>query len=50
MTISEYATRFTQLFRYALNDVDINETQECFLNELDDGLAYALEARHFENF
>jgi hypothetical protein len=24
--------------------------QECFLNGLDDGLAYALEARDFENF
>jgi hypothetical protein len=23
--------------------------QECFLNRLDDGLAYALEARDFEN-
>jgi hypothetical protein len=24
--------------------------QECFLTVLDDGLAYALEARDFENF
>jgi hypothetical protein len=31
--------------------VDTNEKkQECFLNRLDDGLSYALEARDFENF
>jgi hypothetical protein len=31
--------------------VDTNEKkEECFLNGLDDGLAYALEARDFENF
>jgi hypothetical protein len=51
MTVSEYVTRFTQLSRYALNDVDTDEKkQECFLNGLDDGLAYALEVRDFENF
>jgi hypothetical protein len=31
--------------------VDIDDTmQECFLNGLNEGLAYALEARDFENF
>jgi hypothetical protein len=51
MTVSEYVTRFTQLSRYAPNDVDTDEKkQECFLNELDDVLAYALEVRDFENF
>jgi hypothetical protein len=31
--------------------VDTDEKkQECFLNGLDDELAYALEARDFENF
>jgi hypothetical protein len=51
MTVSEYVTRFTQLSRYAPNDVDTDEKkQECFLNGLDDGLAYALKARDFENF
>jgi hypothetical protein len=31
--------------------VDADEKkQECFLNGLEDGLAYALEARDFENF
>jgi hypothetical protein len=51
MTVSEYVIRFTQLSRYAPNDVDTDEKkQECFLNGLYDGLAYALEARDFENF
>jgi hypothetical protein len=45
MTVSKYVTRFTQLSRYAPNDVDTYEKkQECFLNGLEDGLAYALEA------
>jgi hypothetical protein len=50
-TGSEYVTCFMQLSRYASNDVDTDEKkQECFLNGLEDGLAYALEARDFENF
>jgi hypothetical protein len=51
MTVSEYVTCFTQLSRYAPNNVDIDEKKHaCFLNGLNDGLAYALEARDFENF
>jgi hypothetical protein len=51
MTVSEYVTHFMQLSRYAPNDVDTNEKkQECFLNKLNDELAYALEARDFDNF
>jgi hypothetical protein len=51
MMVSEYVTHFIQLSRYAPNDVDTDEKkQECFLNGLEDGLAYALEARDFENF
>jgi hypothetical protein len=51
MTVSEYVTRFTQLSRYAPNNMDTDaEKQECFLNGLDDGLACALGARDFENF
>jgi hypothetical protein len=51
MMVSEYVTHFTQLSCYSSNDMDTNEKkQECFLNGLDDGLAYALEARDFENF
>jgi hypothetical protein len=42
MTVSDYVTCFTQLSHYAPNDVDTDEKkQECFLNGLDDGLAYA---------
>jgi hypothetical protein len=51
MTVSEYVTSFTQLSRYAPNNVDIDEKkQNYFLNGLNDGLAYALEVRNFENF
>jgi hypothetical protein len=50
MSVNEYVTKFTQWSRYALHEVDTDEkNQECFLNGLD-GLAYALEARDFENF
>jgi hypothetical protein len=51
MSVSEYVTHFTQLSRYAPNDVDTDEKkQDCFLNGLNDSLAYALEARDYENF
>jgi hypothetical protein len=51
MSVSEYVTRFTQVSRYAQDNVDTNEKkQDWFLNGLNDGLAYALEARDFVNF
>jgi PHD/YefM family antitoxin component YafN of YafNO toxin-antitoxin module len=52
VSVNEYVTKFTQLSRYAPHEVDTDETkQECFLNGLKNhGLAYALEARDFENF
>jgi hypothetical protein len=51
MTVSEYVTHFTQLSCYALDNVDTNEKkQDWFLNGLNDGLAYALEARDFVHF
>jgi hypothetical protein len=51
MSVNEYVTKFTQLSRYAPHEVDTDEKkEEYFLNGLDDGLAYALEARDFENF
>jgi hypothetical protein len=51
MSVNEYVTKFTQLSHYAPYEVDTDEKkQECFLNGLNDGLAYALEARDFENF
>jgi hypothetical protein len=51
MSVNEYVTKFTQLSHYAPHEVDTDEKkQECFLNSLSDGLAYALEAKDFENF
>jgi hypothetical protein len=51
MSMNQYITMFTQLSPYASHEDDTDEKkQECFLNGLNDGLAYALEARDFENF
>jgi tRNA-dihydrouridine synthase len=51
MSVNKYATKFTQLSHYALHEVDTDEKKhECFLNGLNDGLAYASDARDFENF
>jgi hypothetical protein len=51
MSINEYVTKFTQLSRYTPHEVDTYEKKyESFLNDLNDALAYALEARDFENF
>jgi hypothetical protein len=51
MIVNEYVTHFTQLSRYAPNDVDTKEKkQDCFLNGHNDGLAYAQEARNCEKF
>jgi 5-deoxy-D-glucuronate isomerase len=51
MSVNEYVTKFTQLSSYAPHEVDTDEKKhECFLNGLNDGLAYPLEARDFENF
>jgi hypothetical protein len=51
MSVNEYVTKFTQLSRYAPLEVDTDEKkQECFLNGLNDGLTYALEARDIKNF
>jgi hypothetical protein len=51
MSVNEYVTKFTQLSRYAPHEVDTDKKkQECFLNGLNDGLSYALEACDFENF
>jgi hypothetical protein len=51
MSVSEYVTHFTQLSCYAPDNVDTDEKkQDWFLNGLNDGLAYALEAHDFANF
>jgi hypothetical protein len=45
MSVKEYVIEFTQLSRYAPHEVDTDEKkQEYFLNDLNDGLAYAMEA------
>jgi hypothetical protein len=50
MSVNEYVIKFTQLSRYTPHEVGTDEKkQECFLNGLNDGLAYALEAKDFEN-
>jgi hypothetical protein len=51
MSVNEYVIKFTQLSRYAPHEVNTDEKKhECFLNGVNDGLAYALEARGFTNF
>jgi hypothetical protein len=51
MSVNEYVTKFPQLSRYAPNEVDTDKKkQDYFLNDLNDGLAYALETQDFENF
>jgi hypothetical protein len=51
MSVNEYVTMFTQLSRYSTHEVNTDEKkQECFLNDMNDGLACALVARDFENF
>jgi TPP-dependent indolepyruvate ferredoxin oxidoreductase alpha subunit len=51
MSVNEYVTKFTPLSRYAPYEVKTDEEKlECFLNVLNDGLTYALEAQDFENF
>jgi hypothetical protein len=51
MSVNEYVTKFTQLSRYAPNELDTDEKkQDCFLNGLNNGLDYALEAQHLKNF
>jgi hypothetical protein len=45
MSVNEYVTKFTQLSHYAPHEVDTDvKKQDCFLNGVNDGLAYALEA------
>jgi hypothetical protein len=45
MSVNKYVTKFTQLSHYT-----DKKKQECVLNGLNDEVAYALEARDFENF
>jgi hypothetical protein len=45
MSVNVYVTKFNHLSRYTPHKVNTDEKkQECFLNGLNDGVAYALEA------
>jgi hypothetical protein len=51
MFMNEYVTRFTELSWYAPDNMDTyKKKQDWFLNGLNNGLAYALEAHDFINF
>jgi hypothetical protein len=51
MSVSEYQDRFTQLSRYAPEEVDTDEKrQECFLEGLIGPLNYQLQSHSFLNF
>jgi hypothetical protein len=51
MTVSEYHDRFTQLSRYALEEVETDEKrQERFLEGLIGPLNYQLQSHSFPNF
>jgi hypothetical protein len=51
MSVSEYRDRFTQLFRYAPQEVDTDEKrQEWFLEGLIGPLNYQLQSHNFTNF
>ena len=51
MSVSEYVAKFTQLSRYAPEDVDTDEKkQEHFLEGLNDGIQYALLPQDFASF
>jgi hypothetical protein len=51
MTVSKYVTLFTKLSHYAPDNMDTHEKKrDWFLNGLNDGLTYALEAYDFINF
>jgi hypothetical protein len=51
MSVNKYITKFTQLSCYTPHEVDTDEKkQECFLNGLNDGLTYALEAKDLGTF
>jgi hypothetical protein len=51
MSVSEYRDRFTQLSRYAPEEVDTDQKrQECFLEGLIGPLNYQLQSHSFLNF
>jgi hypothetical protein len=51
MTVNEYLNKFTQMSRYAPNDVNTNEKkQDAFLNGLNDEIQFQLLNTNYEDF
>jgi len=51
MSVSEYRDKFTQLSRYAPNDVEADQDkQELFMEGLNEGLQYQLLSHNFANY
>jgi hypothetical protein len=51
MTVNEYLNKFTQMSRYAPNDVNTNEKkQDAFLNGLNDEIQFQLLNTDYEDF
>jgi hypothetical protein len=51
MTVNEYLNRFTQLSRYALNDVNTDEKKHgAFQNGLNDEIQFQLLNTNYEDF
>jgi hypothetical protein len=51
MTVNEFLNRFTQLSRYALDDVNIDEKKhDAFLNGLNDEIQFQLINTDYEDF
>jgi hypothetical protein len=51
MTVNEYLNKFTQLSRYALDDVNTDEkNQDAYLNGLNDEIQFQLLNTDYEDF
>jgi hypothetical protein len=51
MTVKEYLNQFTQLSRYAMDDVNTDEKkQDMFLNGLNDEIQFELLNTNYEDF
>jgi hypothetical protein len=51
MTVKEYLNQFTQLSRYAIEDVNTDEKkQDMFLNGLNDDIQFQLLNTNYEDF
>jgi hypothetical protein len=51
MTVNEYLNKFTQMSRYALDEVNTDEKKwDAFLNELNDEIQFQLLNTDYEDF